>query len=125
MAPLGVPVVVIQPGGVRTGIAARGVATANRLAEGMTPEQEQRYGGLVQAVNTLMVTGTSSGVTAEAAARVIGRAVTARRPRTRYTVGWDAALLTRLPGLLSDRLLDRVAAATLRRHHPGPAAVRG
>ena len=54
VAPLGVPVVVVEPGGVRTKMAARGVATANQLAARMTPEQDERYGSLVQAINTLM-----------------------------------------------------------------------
>lgn len=118
MAPLGVRVVVVEPGGVRTQMAARGIATANTLAAQMTPEHQERYGGLVQAVNTLMATGTAAGVTADAAARVVAKAVTVRRPRTRYTIGRDAAVLTCLARILSDRTLDRVSAANLRRHLP-------
>ncbi|KOV86779.1 dehydrogenase [Nocardia sp. NRRL S-836] len=116
--PLGVRVVVVEPGGVRTEMATRGIATANDLAGRMTPEQDRRYGGLVQAINSLMASGTSSGVTAQAAAEVIAKAVTARRPRTRYPVGRDAAVLTRLVRVLPDRALDRVIGATVRRHHP-------
>ncbi|MFJ8769768.1 SDR family NAD(P)-dependent oxidoreductase [Streptomyces clavifer] len=118
VAPLGVHVVVVEPGGVRTEMAARGITTANDLAANMTPEQDERYGSLVEATNTLMATGTSSGVTADAAARVIAKAVTTRRPRTRYTIGRDAALVTRLARILPDRTLDRVTAANLRRHYP-------
>jgi NAD(P)-dependent dehydrogenase (short-subunit alcohol dehydrogenase family) len=121
VGPLGVRVVVIEPGGVRTEMATRGIATANDLADRMTPEQQERYGSLVRAINTLMASGTAAGLTAEAAARVIARAVTSRRPRTRYPVGRDAALLTRLPRVLSDRMLDRISAANLRRLHPAEA----
>jgi NAD(P)-dependent dehydrogenase (short-subunit alcohol dehydrogenase family) len=116
--PLGVQVVVVEPGGVRTEMATRGIATANNLAAQMTPEQHERYGSLVQATNTLMASGTASGLTADAAARVIAKAVTIRRPRTRYTIGRDAALITRLTRMLSDRTLDRVITANLRRHYP-------
>ncbi|NIY63897.1 hypothetical protein SMALB_1842 [Streptomyces malaysiensis] len=101
VAPLGVQVVVVEPGGVRTEMATRGIATANHLAARMTPEQNERYGGLVQANNKLMASGTSSGLTADAAARVIAKAVTTRRPRTRYTAGRDAALIMRLGRMLS------------------------
>jgi NAD(P)-dependent dehydrogenase (short-subunit alcohol dehydrogenase family) len=118
VGPMGVQVVVVEPGGVRTEMAARGIATANQLAAQMTPEQDERYGTLVQAINTLMASGTAAGVTADAAARVIAKVVTTRRPRTRYTIGWDAALVTRLARMLSDRTLDRVSAAYLRRHYP-------
>jgi hypothetical protein len=58
------------------------------------------------------------GLPADAAATVIAKAVTARKPRTRYTVGRDAALLTRLARILSARTLDRVVAAALRPHFP-------
>jgi len=118
IAPLGVQVVVVEPGGVRTEMAARGIATANHLAAQMTPEQDERYGNLVQAINTLMASGTASGLTADAAARVIAKAVTTRRPRTRYTIGRDAARVIRLARMLPDRTLDRVIAANLRRQHP-------
>ncbi|MFD9288485.1 SDR family NAD(P)-dependent oxidoreductase [Streptomyces sp. NPDC060030] len=121
VAPMGVQVVVVEPGGVRTEMAARGVATANRLATLMTPDQEERYGGLVRANNGLMASGTASGLTADAAARAIAKAVTVRRPRTRYTAGRDAALIIRLGRVLSDRTVDRVLAANLRRHYPKEA----
>ncbi|MFB7740129.1 hypothetical protein ACFC08_38615 [Streptomyces sp. NPDC056112] len=65
-----------------------------------------------------MASGTASGLTADAAARVIAKAVTTRRPRTRYTAGRDAALIMRLGRMMSDRTLDRVLAANLRRHDP-------
>ncbi|MFD3876131.1 hypothetical protein [Streptomyces sp. NPDC058623] len=64
-----------------------------------------------------MASGTASGPTAGAAALVIAKAVTARRPRTRYTAGRDAALVTRLVRVLSNRTLDRVLAANLRHLH--------
>ena len=122
VGPLGVPVIVVEPGGVRTEMAGRGIATANHLAADMTPEQTERYGGLVRANNAMMASGTASGLTAEAAARVIAKAVTTRRPRTRYTAGRDAALIIPLTRMLSDRTLDRILAANLRRHYPKAAA---
>lgn len=111
----GVQVVVIEPGGVRTEMARRGIATANTLAADMTPEQNARYGRLIRTINELMASGTEAGVTAEAAAQVVAKAVTTRRPRTRYTIGRDAALITRLSRVLPDRALDRVIAALLNR----------
>jgi NAD(P)-dependent dehydrogenase (short-subunit alcohol dehydrogenase family) len=114
IAQFGVQVVVVEPGAVSTGLAGRAIATAHELVSTMTPEQCQRYGGLVQAITAQAASHTESGLPADAAAKVIAKAVTARKPRTRYTVGRDAALITLLSRILPDRILDRVLAAALR-----------
>jgi NAD(P)-dependent dehydrogenase (short-subunit alcohol dehydrogenase family) len=118
IAPFGVQVVVVEPGAVRTEMAGRAIADAHELASTMTPEHSQRYGGLVHAITAQSASHTNSGLPVDAAAKVIAKAVTARKPRTRYTIGRDAALLTRLARILSDRTLDRVFAAALRPHFP-------
>ncbi len=119
MAPLGVGVVVVEPGAVRTEMPGRAIATAHELASAMTPEQSRRYGPLVHAITaqTASHTKSGSGVSADAAAKVIAKAITARRPRTRYTVGREAALI-RLTRFLPDWALDRALAAALRPHFP-------
>lgn len=117
VAPHGVQVVVVQPGAVHTEMLGRAIAGAHDLIAAMTPEQRRRYGGLVRAVNGQAESSTRRGLPAEAAAAVIAKAITARKPRTRYTVGREAALLT-AARLLPDRLLDRIFAAALRPHFP-------
>jgi short-subunit dehydrogenase len=118
LAPSGVRVVVVEPGAVRTEMPGRAMATAHDLASTMTPEQSQRYGGLVHAITAQTASHTDSGLPPDAAAKVITKAITARKPRTRYTVGRDAALITRLTRILPDRTLDRALAAALRTHFP-------
>ncbi len=118
LAPLGVQVVVVEPGGIRTEMGDRVIANTNRLAAVMSPEQRDRYGSLVQAINAQTAAGTSSGKSAGDAARVIAKAVTAGKPRTRYTIGRDAALITRMSRVLPDRTLERILTAGLRPHYP-------
>ena len=118
LAPLGVQVVVVEPGGIRTEMGDRVIANTNRLAAAMSPEQRDRYGSLVQAINAQTAAGTSSGKSAGDAARVIAKAVTAGKPRTRYTIGRDAALITRMSRVLPDRTLERILTAGLRPHYP-------
>jgi NAD(P)-dependent dehydrogenase (short-subunit alcohol dehydrogenase family) len=117
MAPFGVGVVVIEPGAVRTEMPGRAIAAAHELASAMTPEQSQRYGPLVHAITAQTASHTASGLPADAAAKVIAKAITAHKPRTRYAVGREAALI-RLTRFLPDRILDRALAAALRRHLP-------
>ena len=87
VAEFGVKVVVIEPGAVQTEIAERGFAAADRLNDRPT------------------------------AAKVIAKAATASRPRTRYSVGRDAAIMVRLVRVMPDRLLDRILRLGLRPHH--------
>ena len=123
LAPTGVQVVVIEPGAVRTEMLDRAIATADKSVSTMTPEQSQRYGPLVHAVNTQAVLSTKSGVSADAAARVVAKAVIARKPRTRYTIGREAAAI-RLVRFLPDRTLDRILSTALRPHYPKDSASR-
>jgi hypothetical protein len=83
----------------------------------MTPEQSERYGRLVEAITAQAASAMESGLSADAAAKVIAQAVMARKPRTRYTIGREAALLPVLM-TLPDRMLDCILAAALRPHFP-------
>lgn len=116
LAASGVQVIVVEPGAVRTEMLGRAIATADGLLSTMTPEQAWRYSPLVRAVNAQALSSTTSGLPAGAAAEVITTAVTTLKSRTRYTVGRDAALITRMARFLPDRALDRILAAGLRRH---------
>jgi NAD(P)-dependent dehydrogenase (short-subunit alcohol dehydrogenase family) len=118
LAPHGVSVVVVEPGAVKTEMADRGAATATDLAERMGPEHQRRYGGLVKAVVAHSLAFTGTGMPADQAGAIVAKAATARRPRTRYAIGRDAALLTRVARVLPDRVLDRVVAANLRSYLP-------
>ncbi len=117
IAALGVQVVVVEPAAVRTKIGDRAIARAQEVASTMTPEQSERYGRLVESITAQATSAMESGLSAEAAAKVIAQAVTARKPRTRYTIGREAALLPLLT-TLPDRMLDRILAAALRPHFP-------
>jgi NAD(P)-dependent dehydrogenase (short-subunit alcohol dehydrogenase family) len=116
LAAFGVHVVVVEPGAIHTEMLGRAIATADQLISAMTLDQRGRYGPLVQAVSRQAKSSATSALPAEAAAKVIAKAVTARKPRTRYTVGREAALM-RLVQFLPDRSVDRILAAALRPHY--------
>ena len=123
----GIKVVVVEPGAVRTEIAERGIATSEQLTANMSALQLARYGGLMDAVMRQARSFNETGVSAEAAAAVIAKAATASRPRTRYTIGRDAAMLVRVSRFVSDRALDRIVRLQLGRFAPEasqPSAAR-
>ncbi|WIY00969.1 SDR family oxidoreductase [Amycolatopsis mongoliensis] len=111
--PFGVTVAVVIPGAIRTKLAERGNATGERLIAGMTLEQRARYAGLAKAFRATTESWGSNGLDASLVADVVSKAIRARKPRTRYTVGRDAAVMTRLTHLVSDRLLDRMVRHTM------------
>lgn len=118
LAPYGLQVVVIEPGGVQTQMTGHGIERATKFVAEMTPAHRRRYAPLMQAIINQATAFTTSGVSARAAAVVIADAATTLKPRARYTIGRDAAMMTRLTRILPDGVLDRVSAANLRPHFP-------
>lgn len=123
----GIKVVVVEPGAVKTEIAERGITTSGGLKADMTVAQLARYSEVMDAVMAQARSFNETGVSAEAAAAVIAKAATAGRPRTRYTIGRDAAILLQISRIVSDRVLDRIVRLNLRRFAPSgsqPSTVR-
>ena len=103
----GIHVVVVQPGAVETRIFQTVRERGRIIAERLPPAARALYGGLVNGlVRAQPAKIPPQAVAPERAARTITRALTARRPRTRYAVGWDARVGLLLHRLLPDRLED-------------------
>ncbi len=111
----GIVVSVIEPGGVRTPIWQKGNAAADALLEGMPAEVDERYGRLIEALRReSRRIEEERGVPPEEVAEVVGHALTAKRPKTRYLVGRDAKLRARVAKVLPDRVFDSLIDRTLR-----------
>jgi NAD(P)-dependent dehydrogenase (short-subunit alcohol dehydrogenase family) len=116
--PQGVDVIVIEPGSVRTGMGASGTQAAHALVESMSTEDRDLYDEVMEGFFATVAGFDRTGLGAERAGRTIADAVTRRRPRTRYTIGRDAAIYTFLARVMPDRVLDR---ALSRRRRPARA----
>jgi NAD(P)-dependent dehydrogenase (short-subunit alcohol dehydrogenase family) len=116
--PLGVKVIVVEPGAVTTEMTGRVVVTAERITTTMTAEQRGRYAALMHSIISQAQSYIRKGLPAEEAGRVIADAITSKRPRTRYTVGREAAIMVLLVRCLSDRMLDSLLARNLKPHLP-------
>lgn len=106
----GVDVIKVTPGAVSTNLTDSGLATSRRIVATMTPDQHRRYDELTTAFVAQAEAFARDGVTPDDAAGVIARAVTARRPKTRYTIGRDGAMFTAISRIASDRFIDTVLA---------------
>lgn len=102
VAPFGIDVVVVEPGGIKTewaGIAADNLQKVSGKTE---------YASQARAVANMMIKEANGNRQSppQLIADTIAKAVTARRPKTRYAVGFGAKPLIFLRRLLSDRAYD-------------------
>jgi NAD(P)-dependent dehydrogenase (short-subunit alcohol dehydrogenase family) len=125
LAPFGIHVVVIEPGAIRTEWGQ--IAADNLLAtSGVGPYSEQAavVAGVLGSSSDSPEMGSSPEVVADA----IEKAVTARRPRTRYAIGTGAKPIVIASRFLPDRAMDRlmllVYKTAARRTSAKPAAAR-
>ncbi|MFJ9574815.1 oxidoreductase [Streptomyces sp. NPDC101191] len=107
--PFGIDVVVIEPGGIRTewsGIAADHLEKSS--ASGAYSDQAEAVAASLRS-ETMVKRMSPPTVIADA----IGKAVTARRPKTRYAVGFGARPLIGLRRFLPDRAFDALMARSM------------
>jgi NAD(P)-dependent dehydrogenase (short-subunit alcohol dehydrogenase family) len=114
VAALGVRVVVVEPGAIATPIWGKGIARAEEIEARGDPSARARYATLVATMRGLAEKNARDGLPPEAVANVVGEAMTADRPRTRYLVGRDAKQRALLAALLPDRVVDALVARALR-----------
>ncbi|MDG2525575.1 oxidoreductase [Stenotrophomonas sp. HITSZ_GD] len=100
--PFGIDVVVIEPGGIKTEWA--GIA-ADKLREtsGHGPYAAQAHAMAESMIGEASVKRQSSP---QLIADTIAKAVTAKKPKTRYAIGFGAKPTIFMRGLLSDRAFD-------------------
>ena len=109
LKPFGIDVVLVEPGGIRTEWA--GIA-ADHLEE---TAEDSAYSAQIRAVAGSMRNESVQRRQSPPAviANTVERIVTARRPRTRYAVGFMAKPLITARRVLPDRAFDRVISAAL------------
>jgi NAD(P)-dependent dehydrogenase (short-subunit alcohol dehydrogenase family) len=114
LRPFGVHVIVVEPGGVKTPIWKKGTARAEEMAASMPPEAQRLYGPMIEALRAeSSKTAERTGMDPSDVAEVIGTALTASRPKTRYLVGRDAKSQWAIAKRVPDRVMDRLVARAM------------
>jgi NAD(P)-dependent dehydrogenase (short-subunit alcohol dehydrogenase family) len=114
LAPLGVSVSIVRPGGIRTEIWERGNVAADTVLGDMPPEAMAIYGDGIRGARKRADQNARDALPAQAAADVVEQALTADKPKTRYVVGRPAKIMIRLKRMLPDRVFDRLVARAMR-----------
>ncbi len=115
LRPLGVAVLLIICGSVRTPIWTKAESQTQALADEFTPEAARVYGRQHERLRAYFNHMGEVGVAPEVAANQIARALTDRRPRNTYFVGPDTRLFCIADRLLFGRLRDWVLVRVGRR----------
>ena len=113
LRPWGIEVIVVEPGSMQTEIWSKGERGAQEQLEKLGERGRELYGSVLQKVRAVAVKTGERGGSPDAVAQVVERALTARRPRTRYLVGADARAQVALNALLPDRAMDALEARYL------------
>jgi NAD(P)-dependent dehydrogenase (short-subunit alcohol dehydrogenase family) len=108
LAGVGVDVCAIEPGSIATAMWGRGRDHAEGVTAGMSADAREAYGEDVGAVLEVATKTGERGLEPDRVARVVERALTARRPRPRYVVGADARGMILAQAVLPTRLFDRI-----------------
>ncbi|HET7036614.1 MAG TPA: SDR family NAD(P)-dependent oxidoreductase [Thermomicrobiaceae bacterium] len=112
LRPWGIPVILIEPGSIATGIWARGGAEAKRQFAAFPPDARRLYGKQLDTLTARVVEMGQHGLPAQRVAETVALALSVRHPQAHYAVApagrrWMSRLLSALPTGLRDRLVLR------------------
>jgi NAD(P)-dependent dehydrogenase (short-subunit alcohol dehydrogenase family) len=106
--PFGIRVCIVQPGSIRTPAVEKTLGGVDKEVESWPPEARSRYGAMYRIFTQRATARETRGSAPDVVALAIYHALTSDRPKIRYRAGKDARLLTTLPRILPDRILDKI-----------------
>ena len=110
LRPWGIKVAVVEPGSIATPIWERGEAEVDAIATRARDGHTDLYGKAIDTYREVARKTGARGIPPEKVAVKIERALSARRPRTRYLVGADARGQAFASRVLPDRVVDWIVA---------------
>jgi NAD(P)-dependent dehydrogenase (short-subunit alcohol dehydrogenase family) len=110
----GIDVSVVEPGAIDTPIWERGEKIIDDLASNAPEAYDYYADGIDRMLSSGKKVLKARGTSPEKVAETIARALTAKRPRNRYLVGFDAHLQVRAHQLVPARAYDWIVAKAVK-----------
>ena len=107
LRPFGIHVCTVEPGAIKTPAVDKTLGNVEAAIAKLPPQGAAEYGEMLRKFTRRAYAREMNGSSPEIVAKAVHHALTARRPRVRYRVGKHAHVLSALPEILPDRLLDR------------------
>jgi NAD(P)-dependent dehydrogenase (short-subunit alcohol dehydrogenase family) len=108
LSPWGIHIAIVEPGAVSTPIWEKGQAYAKDSFDRLPDEGKRLYGKVLSRADELLKRENERGVDPDAVAKAVAHALGSSRPRTRYPVGLDAQVATRVLTMVPDKIRDRL-----------------
>lgn len=112
LRPWGIPVVLVEPGQIDTDIWRNAPDTLDSTVEVMSAEHRALYAGHIEGMRKAIPRAQKMAVPVDKVARVVEKALTANRPKARYTAGRGAGASKVMARFAPSPVLDRVLGAT-------------
>jgi NAD(P)-dependent dehydrogenase (short-subunit alcohol dehydrogenase family) len=106
--PFGINVSIIEPGGIATPANNKMRESVTRFLSDLEPIGQERYGEAMEAFSQWAFKMHQHNLRPEKVAKTVMKALQARKPKTRYRLGWDSRGSAVLMKLLPDRWFDKV-----------------
>ena len=108
LRPFGIRVLTIEPGSIATPAVEKTLGNIEAVIRNLPDAAVTQYGDMLRRFAHRAYEREMKGSPPEVVADAVRHALTAARPRTRYRVGKDAKLLTTMPKILPDAILDAI-----------------
>jgi NAD(P)-dependent dehydrogenase (short-subunit alcohol dehydrogenase family) len=104
----GIAVAVLEPGFIESQMHEKNRRATRELLGALSAEANKKYGAAIERLRENDERQSATAAPASDVADAVHRAISARRPRTRYPVTREAKLLAWIGCFLSDRTRDRI-----------------
>ncbi|HET8667737.1 MAG TPA: SDR family oxidoreductase [Terriglobales bacterium] len=106
LRPFGIRVCTVEPGAIRTPAVEKTLGNIEGVISSLPADGAASYGDMMRHFVARGYPREMNGSPPDVVARAVHDALTSRRPKTRYVVGKHARILSTLPRLLPDPILD-------------------
>ena len=102
----GIYVIVVEPGSVDTPAVEKTLGGVEKQITSLPPEGARLYAVGLRRMAAAFAKNEKAGSSPDVVAKVVEKALNAKKPRTRYPAGKDSIMLITLARLLPEKLLD-------------------